>query len=529
MTEQEIVKTEAKELMKLCYSDIGLLSKILFPEEFERTFTNLHLQIIEKFNSQVRDIDKGVLPKPVVISAPRGLGKTSLTLSVVAHSILFDLSPFVLYVSSSADNAEEHTEDLKNRLVESERVRKIFGDIAIDRGEKYGIDSSFSKKSWVAFGRNLVLPRGAGQKVRGRLFRGKRPGLIVIDDFEDEEEVMNENIRMKNKRWLFGTLLKCVDKGRFDWRIVYIDTLKHEDSVLVDLLAMEHWDSLSLTSCDENLNSLIPEFISTEELKKELEEHRKTGTVSAFYMERMGTAVAGEDASFHSNNFRYYDETDTDFIKSLDNVENMVLYDPAKTTNPQSAWTAIVGVGFNSKKNAIYVRSVIAGKMHPDQQYNEVLNLALRLHARVIGIEETGLAEFIKYPFLTAMRARGLNFEIVWLKARKGEGQFSTQGRGKEGRVSGLISLYRDGKVFHNKTNCAVLEQQLLSYPRPKRWDVMDAFAYVVEILEMGLRYFEPEDGGREASAAEVEAEFKANLGYSEEDYEPLELDFECV
>lgn len=527
----EELKQEAKEIVKACYSDIGVLSKVLFPEEFERAFTPLHREIITKANRQIADLTAGILPKPVAVSAPRGFGKSSLALSVAAHAILFDLTPFVVYVSSSADNAEEKTENLKNRLLESERVRSIFGDVAVDRGEKYGIDDNFSKKAWVAYGRTLVLPRGAGQKVRGRLFRGKRPGLIIIDDFEDDEEITNEVLRHKNKKWLFGTLLKCVDKGRNDWRLFYIDSLKHEDSVLVDLMDMKSWDSVQLSSCDENLNSFIPEFISTEELKKELEEHRQTGTVSSFYMERMGIPVAGEDASFQSQNFRYYNETDLEFKNTVaDKLENLVLYDPAKSTNPQSAWTAIVGVGFHAKLGSIYVREISAGMMHPEQQYDEVFGMAQRLKARVIGLEVTGLNEFITYPFRTAMLQRGLNYEVIELKARKGEGQFSSGGRGKEGRIAALIPFYRKGQVFHNKANCGVLETQLLSYPRSKRWDVMDAFAYVVEILEMGLRYFESKDGeGRFATAGEVESEFKENSSYSEEDYEPLGYNLELV
>jgi hypothetical protein len=525
---QEEFKSEVKGIARECLLDIGVLSKVLFPEDFERDFTPLHLQIIEKFNSQIYDLFKGILPKPVVISAPRGLGKTSLTISVVAHSILFDLTPFIIYVSSSADTAEEHTEDIKNRLMESERVRKIFGDISIDRGERYGIEGSFSKKSWVAYGRNLVLPRGAGQRVRGRLFRGKRPGLIIIDDFEDEIEVKNEVIRKSNKQWLLGTLLKCVDKGRRDWRIIYIDTLKHQDSVMVDLLEMETWDSLKLSSCDKDLNSFIPEFISTEELKRELEEHRKTNTLPQFYMERMGEPMAGDESSFQSSQFRYYNETDLEFKRTIEpELENLVLYDPAKTTNPKSAWTAVVGVGFHAKLGSIYVREIAAGMMHPEEQYNEVFGMAQRLKARVIGLEVTGLNEFITYPFRTAMLQRGLNYEIIELKARKGEGEFSTGGRGKEGRIASLIPFYRKGQVFHNSANCVLLETQLLSYPLSKRWDVMDAFAYVVEILEMGLRYFEAEDGPVLETAEEIEREFSENSSYREEDFEDIGISLE--
>ena len=48
------------------------------------------------------------------------------------------------------------------------------------------------------------------------------------------------------------------------------------------------------------------------------------------------------------------------------------------------------------------------------------------------------------------------------------------------------------GSIYHNPAVCGILETQLLSFPRSKRLDVMDATAYIVELLDVGNRYFEP-------------------------------------
>jgi hypothetical protein len=55
----------------------------------------------------------------------------------------------------------------------------------------------------------------------------------------------------------------------------------------------------------------------------------------------------------------------------------------------------------------------------------------------------------------------------------------------------------------------------------------MDAFAYVVEILEMGLRYFEAEDGPVLETAEEIEREFSENSSYREEDFEDIGISLE--
>ena len=55
------------------------------------------------------------------------------------------------------------------------------------------------------------------------------------------------------------------------------------------------------------------------------------------------------------------------------------------------------------------------------------------------------------------------------------------------------------------------MEQQLLSFPRSKKDDVMDALAYVVEMLELGERYFIPAEDGKD-----IEDEYK---DLKEDDY----------
>jgi hypothetical protein len=80
--------------------------------------------------------------------------------------------------------------------------------------------------------------------------------------------------------------------------------------------------------------------------------------------------------------------------------------DPARTTESSSAKTAIVGVGINSKTGAIYVRDVINDRLHPDEQLDEAFAMCNRLNSHVLGVEVTGLNEFITYPIKNAIIQR---------------------------------------------------------------------------------------------------------------------------
>jgi hypothetical protein len=490
-----------EEVLASCYASTQVCAKTLFPDAFYAPFSDLHKQIFKLIDSGARKI---------AIAAPRGLGKTTIARTVANKGILFRDINFITYVSNSATSAVMQTENMKRELRSNMEVRKLFGDIKIADGD-LGLDEEFSKEAWVAFGETLILPRGMGQQVRGLIWKNHRPQLIIVDDLEKKDEIMNEENRKKWKDWFLSDLLKCVNRYLDDWRIIYIDTLKHEDSILQMLMESSDWESLQLSLCDSNYNSLVPEYISTEELKKEVQAHREKGALDVFYMEYMNVPVAAEDASFKQEYFKYYDETHPDFVQRVKpRLENIVIVDPAKTVKMQSAESAVVGVGLDYENMAIYFRDCVSRKMYPDELYEEMFAMKARLNAHCVGIEVTGLEEFIKQPIKNEMLKRGpqASFEPVWLKARGGPADGS---KGKIKRIGALVPFYRQGYVFHNPTCCAGLEAQLLMFPRSKLLDIMDAFAYVVEMLELGERYFNPppEDPN------DIESEF-ADLDYEE-------------
>jgi len=118
------------------------------------------------------------------------------------------------------------------------------------------------------------------------------------------------------------------------------------------------------------------------------------------------------------------------------------------------------------------------------------------LNARAVGVEVTSLNEFIVQPIKNEMSKRGQFFELIELKAR---------GK-KEERIASLVPYYRQGYIYHNSACCGGLEAQLLGFPRSKMWDIMDAAAYVIEMLELGDRYFDsPEEENSEDEFAELE------------------------
>lgn len=495
------IDNELKQILLGCTLSTRMTALTFFPERFTLPFAeNIHGKIFELIDGPANK---------VAIAAPRGWGKTSIVaLALMSRWILFRYTNFIVYINKSHDAASLQTENLRRELVSNREIKAFFGNFKSRDVNKMEFEEVFSKKAWVAYD-TLVWPRGAGQQVRGVLFKNDRPGLIVIDDLEDPQKIENEEIRKGWYEWLYADVIKAVPRLHKNWKIVYIDTLKHEDSVLQKLLDSPEWQSIRLEACDDNFEPTAPGFMSKEDLEQEWQQHVDAGQTDVFFRELRNLPISTKDAAFQQDYFRYYNlppdrHVGENDIKLLDvevqqnkNIETVVILDPAKTVKIHSAESAIIAIGIDLTSARLFIRDAISEKMYPDEIYNALFGMAQMTDAKVIGIEETSLNEFIKQPIKNEMFRRGSFFELVWLKARGG--------MKKEMRVRELVPYYRGGYIYHNASCPTIkkLEQQLLMFPRSALWDLMDCLAYIVEMLELGERYFSPKE-----NPEDIEAEF---------------------
>ena len=476
---------EVKDIMALCFKSTGFHAKYFFPEIFHSVYSVLHKEIHAAIDSGKRK---------VVIASPRGIGKTSTMIyGLASKHILFNNKKFIIYLSNSADNAMIQTDSLKHELLSNQEVRRMFGSIKTKPvGQEY--EEQFSKKAWVTSGGTLILPRGSGQQIRGLLYHGHRPDLILIDDLEDKKEITNDKIRASNKEWFYSDVMKCISRYDEDYQFIYLDTLKHEDALLQNLLDSDDWYSIHQSVCDDDYNSYAPAFMTTEEIKEEVEQHRKDGTLDIFYREMRNIPIAHETATFKPDYFKYYNEginqltipqneKDTKESKvEIRNLVNVVIIDPAKEPQIHNADTAIVGIGIDRSSRKIFVRDVVSDKLYPDQIYRKAFQMVTRLRALILAVEVTSLHQFISQPIENEMRVQNVFAQYHELKAHGH----------KEDRVAALAPLYRQGYIYHNKTCCTKLESQLMMFPRSKLWDIMDALAYIIPLMDDFAFYFDP-------------------------------------
>ena len=494
---------DLKDILRTCLSDLSFHEKFFFPDVFSSPHNSMHAKIQEALESDARKI---------VIAAPRGVGKTSrMRTGYATQQILFRLRKFLVYITKSGENSITQTENLKRDLLSNVKIRKLFGSVKSRDGLEGleglmdDFEESFSKKIWAAYD-TLILPRGRGQQVRGLLYKADRPDLILIDDLEDPEMVESELYRKKLKEWFTADVEKCVSRYDRNYRMVYIDTLKHEDSLLQMLIDSSDWESLVLEACDGDLNPTAPDYMDAIEIRREYESHKEKGMLDVFFREFRNLPISTDDPVFAPENFRHVRDHGDEYLVveqvkdengnfrwmpvagtspiKKRNITAVVIVDPAKTLKLHSAESAIVCFGINQKDRHLLLLDVVSGKFYPDELYDKMFEMVKFHRARVLAVEVTSLHQFISQPIENEIKGRGIPVEYLELNA---------VGK-KEERVKMLAPLYRQHYIYHDIRCAAKLETQLLGFPRSKYWDVMDAAAYIVKLMDELWIYFDPYD-----------------------------------
>jgi hypothetical protein len=493
----DLQSSDFKELIEPCIDSTAFTAVTLFEEHITRPFCPLHTTILDLLDDDSKRL--------VAIAAPRGFGKTTLIgLCFTARKALFRHAPYIVYISATAAEAAQKVKTLARELVENPLIKEIFGNLqgvkwAEEKGEIELVDENGKPFCF-------IQAKGAGNQIRGLKWGQHRPSLFLVDDLESKDDAQSEEQRKKLKKWFFGDLMGALDNSDSSTsRIVLIGTVVHQDSLLSNLIdektdidfvdadqeemanlvmGREKFHAVRLEACDDNYESIWPEFISTASIRARAEAYRQRGLLDIFFMEFRNMVIAGEEATFQQSMFHYYGEHSSEFKAELEakQIDTIIIVDPAKTANTASDFTAIIAVGFNAIKNKIYFRDCINKRLTPDEIFKQAVEMAVRFKTAVIGIEVTGLNNFVTFPFQQYIATQMHYVNLVEVKAIKA----------KNLRVAALAPLYRMGSIFHNEELHVrgSLEAQLLSFPYSKYWDVMDCFANCIDMFDIGERSF---------------------------------------
>jgi len=204
-------------------SSPALFGAIYFSKYFFTPLPDFHLEIYGDLQDEYI--------KFLEIIGFRGSAKSTIAaLIFVVWCAVFKKRHFIILVSDTFEQAKLLISNIIAELEDQESLlHKDFGDIYKKEKEKGEKKNEWRATSIVLTNDVRIIARSRGQKVRGLRHKQFRPDLIVVDDFENSDDVQSQEQRDKDERWLLTELLPALDTeiGKF----VMLANLLHQDSV----------------------------------------------------------------------------------------------------------------------------------------------------------------------------------------------------------------------------------------------------------------------------------------------------------
>lgn len=271
-------------------------------EGFVDTFLTDHFdqpQVTPAFHREMWSLDCSAAPY-VAIAAPRLHAKTSAgTIAEALASALFGSDDFMLVVGATETLAGKLLKNIATVCSEDTELQDVFSLRVLIENETELVGRVGGREF-------CILARGAAGgagKVRGLLWRQKRPSRIFLDDIEDDEAVMNKDRREKLSDWMDNALIPA---GSDNVKIRMKGTILHFDSYLERTMRSSVWTSRRFAAhaaFDDFSSILWPEKFPEARLRAIRQRYIDKSDPSGYMREYLSYPMAEKDAYFRRADF----------------------------------------------------------------------------------------------------------------------------------------------------------------------------------------------------------------------------------
>ena len=427
----------------------------------------------------------------VAIAAPRGHAKsTSITLSYTLAAFLFRERSFGVIVSDSEFQASMFLGQIKQTLQENEDIINLFH---IKRNEKGIVEFEKETETDIIVATEdghkfRIIAKGSEQKLRGLLWNGKRPDIMVLDDMESDEQVMNKERRDKFRRWFYGALIPALSENGI---IRYVGTILHQDSMLEQLMPKEggayvvetplkmykekyagFWHSVKYRAHSEDFKQILwPDRWSKEKLKQVKDEYAQRGLSDKYSQEFLNIPIDESTAFFKRSDF--LPETSEDKKKLL----NYYITGDFAISDKDRADYTVFKVGGMDEAGILHIRNVIRARMDGEEIVNTMIGLQKVYNPIAFGIEEMQVSKSLGPYINRAMIESNTFINLVMMKPHKTD---------KLSRAQSIRARMRAGGVKFDKSAdwYQDLEDEALNFPRGRHDDQVDALSYLGLLID---------------------------------------------
>lgn len=455
----------------------------------------------------------------IAICAPRRHSKsTTVTVCYTLAACLFRQSKYILIVSDTVSQSVLFLGQIKQILEDSHEIHRLFGLQVDPRGLVY--EKCTEDDIIVSFNDNTlfrICAKGAEQKLRGLLWNGSRPDLIICDDILNEELVANKDRRDKFRRWFYGALVPCRSKTG---RLIMVGTPMNLDDILESLMPSENsknaivedlkittkrkvglWKTVKYRSHNSDYSQILwPEMWSKEALVALRSEMVEQGIPEVYSCEMLCNPIDDSIRYFRKNDFLPMTEED----KKSDKVY-YITADLAISERERADYTAIVIGGMDSK-GQLHIVNCIRERLSGDEIVDTLLTLQKMYNPIAVGIEDTQISKAIGPYLFRTMAETNIYMNVMMLKPHRQD---------KIQRARSIQARMRAGMVKFDKQAdwWLTFEDECMTFPRAKHDDTVDALSYQGILIDRMSEGLTPEEKQEEAYEDEYNSSNLAELG----------------
>ena len=477
--------SQAEEELQLAHKDLIAFGKLFLHEDFMRSESPF-------FHYEVADALSDLSKRQLAVILPRGHGKTVLTKCNILHDFLFTKEPlFYGWVAASSKISVPNLDYVKYHLEYNERIKYYFGDL---KGKKWTEDDIELKNNCKLISKSNLSGIRGGAKLH------KRYDLIVLDDFEDENNTVTPESRAKISNLVTAVVFPALEPKTGRLRIngtpVHYDAFIQKILVGFEQAKKEKekfsWDVITYKALQEDGTPLWPSWFGHKEMERKKKFYQDSGTPQKFYQEYMMEVQSEEDAMFTRDHIKFWDgqftqdkETGLTFITPEgDDTKPCSIYvgvDPATdSARRDSDYSVILAVAVTPDNN-IYVLDYIRNRSLPvlgipgmDKKgiVDYLFEYASFYKPTLFTIEDTTMSKPVFQAIRAEMRRRN-EFNIPFKEEKPGNRM------SKRDRIQEILAQRFSVGQIHIKKTQYDLHREISTFgPRMAHDDTIDALAY---------------------------------------------------
>lgn len=465
--------------LKATFNDFILFFVYYFGHYIDYRFAKFHYDMA----SDLHDLVEGKIKELAWIQY-RESAKTSFAKAFIVYLICFRLDEYINVDSYDKENSERILFDVVWELQTNKRILDDFGQLynaprSRDQVSQKRVNNFITNAPEGTTGIR-VEAHSTQEPVRGRIHGSKRPGVVVVDDFENKKTIKSEeytkNIRehiQEFKGGLDSTRGRVLYLGNYLSEFANVQSIiersKVDPLLRIRMVPIEDEDGLTWTEKYVRTDAEVKEnMISVESIR------RRMWTIENqdddFMAEMMCRPIDYANSKFKKEWFEQNRYMTPDLEGKA--LNTFIMFDNAPSTKDGTDWIGCTVISVDPE-DVWYLRYAKRYKMNTPNLVEEIFRLYNTFKPIKIGVEQNAFDDLIK-PYLDK-RAKELKvYPIVEeLKHNKRRKEDRIQGA-LEGRFKlGMIKLLAFATDDTNE-----LVKELVTFPKSRWDDLSDSLSY---------------------------------------------------